>query len=351
VTTTPTPDGVDLDRLGLWFASRVPTYSGAPLVATLIAGGRSNLTYVVTDGTTEWVLRRPPLGHVLPTAHDMAREARVLGALADTAVPVPVVVGFEDDVAVNDAPFYVMEKVDGVIYRDARSLATLSAEDATRVSHALVDVLVDIHAVDYEAVGLGDFGRPDGYCERQVRRWGEQWERSKTREIPAVDEVARRLRAALPRSGTPTIVHGDYRLDNTMMALDDPGRIVAVLDWEMSTLGDPLADLGLFLLYWGQSDAQVIATGSAIGSQDGFLDHDGIVDAYERRSGRDLAELDWYEVFAAYKLAIIVEGINARFQMGKTLGEGFEAMGAMVAGLIDAALERSSRSSIAALRG
>ena len=149
----------------------------------------------------------------------------------------------------------------------------------------------------------------------------------------------------------PTIVHGDYRLDNTMMALDDPGRIVAVLDWEMSTLGDPLADLGLFLLYWGQSDAQVIATGSALGAQDGFLDHDAIVEAYARRSGRDLSALDWYEVFAAYKLAIIVEGINARFQMGKTLGDGFEAMGAMVAGLIDGALERADRSSIAALRG
>ena len=351
MSTTPTPDGVDLDRLAPWFTEHVPGFTGAPLTATLIAGGRSNLTYVITDGTTEWVLRRPPLGHVLPTAHDMAREHRVLDALRDTAVPVPVVLGFCDDTDVNGAPFYVMEKVDGIIYRDARSLASLSATDAGRVSHALVDVLADIHAVDFTAVGLGDFGRPDGYCERQVRRWGEQWERSKTREIPAVDEVARRLRAALPRSSTPTIVHGDYRLDNTMMSLDDPGRIVAVLDWEMSTLGDPLADLGLFLLYWGQSDAQVIATGSAIGTQEGFLDHDGIVDAYAARSGRDLSELDWYEVFAAYKLAIIVEGINARFQMGKTLGEGFEAMGAMVAGLIDAALERADRSSIAALRG
>lgn len=351
MSTTPTPDGVDLDRLAPWFTTNVPGFTGAPLAATLIAGGRSNLTYVITDGSTEWVLRRPPLGHVLPTAHDMAREHRVLDALRDTAVPVPVVLGFCDDVEVNGAPFYVMQKVEGVIYRDARSLASLSSTDAGRVSHALVDVLADIHAVDYAAVGLEDFGRPDGYCERQVRRWGEQWERSKTREIPAVDEVARRLRAALPRSGTPTIVHGDYRLDNTMMSLDDPGRIVAVLDWEMSTLGDPLADLGLFLLYWGQSDAQVIATGAAIGDQDGFLDHDGIVEAYATRSGRDLSALDWYEVFAAYKLAIIVEGINARFQMGKTLGEGFEAMGAMVAGLIDAALDRADQSSIAALRG
>jgi aminoglycoside phosphotransferase (APT) family kinase protein len=184
-----------------------------------------------------------------------------------------------------------------------------------------------------------------------VRRWGEQWERSKTRELPEVDELARRLRAALPESGPPTIVHGDYRLDNTMMAKDDPGRIVAVLDWEMSTLGDPLADLGLFLLYWGRADAQVIATGAAIESQEGFLTRDEVVERYARVSGRPVDQMDWYQCFAAYKLAIIVEGINARYQMGKTLGEGFEAMGAMVSGLINGALDQANGSDIAALRG
>ena len=349
---TPIADpGIDLPRVQSWFAENIDGYSGAPLSASLIAGGRSNLTYLVNDGTNEWVLRRPPLGHVLPTAHDMAREYRVQHALASTAVPVPKILGFCDDLAINDAVFYVMERVDGVIYRDASSIASLSPTDAKNVSHALVDVLADIHAVDYNAIGLGDFGRPEGYCERQVRRWGEQWERSKTREIPAVDEVARRLKNALPASGSPTIVHGDYRLDNTMMDPTNPSRIAAVLDWEMSTLGDPLTDLGLFLLYWGQADAQVIATGSAIGSQDGFLDHDGIVEAYALRSGRSVDDLDWYEVFAAFKLAIIVEGINARFQMGKTLGDGFEAMGALVGGLVDGALQRASNSTIAALRG
>jgi aminoglycoside phosphotransferase (APT) family kinase protein len=244
-----------------------------------------------------------------------------------------------------------MELVDGVIYRDANALAALSADDARRASEVLVDVLVAIHAVDYESVGLADFGRPDGFLERQVRRWGEQWERSKTGDLPEVDELARRLRAALPVSGPPTIVHGDYRLDNTMMAADDPGRIVAVLDWEMSTLGDPLADLGLFLLYWGRADAQVIATGEAIGTQPGFLSRDEIVERYARVSGRRVDQLDWYQIFAAYKLAIIVEGINARFRMGKTLGEGFEAMGAMVSGLVNSALDQANRSEIAALRG
>jgi aminoglycoside phosphotransferase (APT) family kinase protein len=346
-----TPDGVDLDRLRPYFAANVAGAGDAPLSATLIAGGRSNLTYAVTDGDHTWVLRRPPLGHVLPTAHDMAREYRVMTALAPTEVPVPVTLALCEDNAVNDAPFYVMELVDGVIYRDGAALAALSPTDATRVSEVLVDVLASIHAVDYQAVGLGEFGRPDGFLERQVRRWGEQWERSKTRELPEVDELARRLRAALPTSGPPTIVHGDYRLDNTMMAPDDPGRIVAVLDWEMSTLGDPLADLGLLLLYWGRADAQVIATGEAIGSQPGFLSRDEIVERYARVSGRPVDELDWYQIFAAYKLAIIVEGINARYRMGKTLGDGFEAMGAMVSGLINSALDQANDSEITALRG
>ena len=348
---TSAPDGVDLERLRPYFAANVAGAHDAPLSATLIAGGRSNLTYSVTDGTSTWVLRRPPLGHVLPTAHDMAREYRVMTALAPTDVPVPRTLALCEDNDVNDAPFYVMELVDGVIYRDGAALAGLSPDDARRASEVLVDVLAAIHAVDYDAVGLGEFGRPDGFLERQVRRWGEQWERSKTRELPEVDELARRLRAALPVSGPPTIVHGDYRLDNTMMAKDDPGTIVAVLDWEMSTLGDPLADLGLFLLYWGRADAQVIATGAAIESQAGFLTRDEVVERYARVSGRPVDQMDWYQCFAAYKLAIIVEGINARYQMGKTLGEGFEAMGAMVSGLINGALEQANASDITALRG
>ena len=348
---TAPPDGVDLARLQPFFAQHVAGARDAPLTATLIAGGRSNLTYSVTDGSSTWVLRRPPLGHVLPTAHDMAREYRVMSALASTDVPVPRTLALCEDNAVNDAPFYVMELVDGIIYRDGTALAALSSDDARRASEELVDVLAAIHAVDYRAVGLGEFGRPDGFLERQVRRWGEQWERSKTRELPAVDELARRLRNALPESGPPTIVHGDYRLDNTMMATDDPGRIVAVLDWEMSTLGDPLTDLGLFLLYWGQADAQVIATGAAIKTQAGFLSRDEIVARYAQVSGRAVDQLDWYEILASYKLAIIVEGINARYQMGKTLGEGFESMGAMVSGLIENALEKADRSDIAALRG
>ena len=346
-----TPPGVDLERLRPWFAANVAGSTGGALTATLISGGRSNLTYAVGDDENRWVLRRPPLGHVLPTAHDMAREYKVLTALAPTAVPVPATLAFCDDVAVNDAPFYVMELVDGKILRTGAEIATLSKDEARRCSEELIDVLAAIHAVDYDTVGLSDFGHPDGYVERQVRRWGEQWERSKTRELPAIDELARRLRAALPVSPPPTIVHGDYRLDNTMLAPDDPGRIVAVLDWEMATLGDPLADLGLYMLYYVRDDAQTGNVGATISTDAGFLSRDDVVERYAKQSGRDVSALDFYEALAAYKLAIILEGIHARYLMGKTVGDGFEHIGAMVEVMVQGALDTASRSSIVALRG
>jgi len=342
---------VDLERLRPWFAAHVAGATGGSLHASVISGGRSNLTYFVGDDTHEWVLRRPPLGHVLPTAHDMAREYKVLAALAATAVPVPAPLAFCDDAAVNDAPFYVMEKVDGEILRTPADMAGLTADDARRCSEELVDVLVAIHAVDYASVGLADFGRPDGYVERQVRRWGEQWQRSKTRELPAIDELARRLRNAIPESPPPTIVHGDYRLDNTMLAPGDPGRIVAVLDWEMATLGDPLADLGLFLVYWARDEAQTGNVGATISTDSGFLSRDAVVARYAEKSGRDVSQLDFYEALASYKLAIILEGIHARFLMGKTVGDGFQHIGALVEVMAQGALDATSRSSIAALRG
>jgi aminoglycoside phosphotransferase (APT) family kinase protein len=349
--TTGGPEGVDLESLRRYFADHVAGADGRALSAELIAGGRSNLTYGITDGEHEWVLRRPPLGHVLPTAHDMAREYKVITALVDTDVPVPRTYALCEDNDVNGAPFYVMERVHGRVLRTGEELASLTPDEAAACSRELVDVLARIHRVDYEAVGLADFGHPDGFMERQLRRWGQQWERSKAEDLPAVDEVARRLRNALPESGPPTIVHGDYRLDNTMLANEDAGRVAAVLDWEMSTLGDPLADVGLFLLYWGQSEAQIIATGQAIDEQAGFASRDEVVELYAKETGRDVDNLDFYVVFAFYKLAIIVEGIAARYRMGKTLGEGFEHMGQMVKSLVDEALEQANQSSIPALRG
>ena len=205
-------------------------------------------------------------------------------------------------------------------------------------------MLADLHAVDYEAVGLGDFGRPDGFLARNVARWGKQWSANKQREIPAIDELARRLDAALPESGPPAIVHGDYRLDNTMLAPDDAGRIVAVLDWEMSTLGDPLTDVGLLLVYWGGGAESAILTAQGVGEVPGFISTDEIIERYGAATGRDLTHLDFYVVFAMYKLAVILEGINARFLMGKTLGEGFDNMSEAVVALAEGALARANAS-------
>jgi aminoglycoside phosphotransferase (APT) family kinase protein len=296
------------------------------------------------------VLRRPPLGHVVATAHDMAREYRVLHALAGSEVPVPRVDALCEDVEVNGAPFYVMERVEGRVLRSARDMVDLTPEDARRASIELIDVLARLHAVDYESVGLADFGRPDGFLARNVARWGKQWLANKTRELPQIDELARRLVAALPESGPAAIVHGDYRLDNTILAADDPGRIVAVLDWEMSTLGDPLTDVGLFLAYWA-NDGPAVGSSAAIAAVDGFLAADEIVDRYAAQSGRSVEHLDFYVVFATYKLAVILEGIHARFLMGKTLGEGFTDMGPVVVELADRALDLADRSPDRALHG
>lgn len=350
---TATPEGLDLVALRSWFAAHVPGAGDGPLEASLIAGGRSNLTYVVTDGAREWVVRRPPLGHVLETAHDMAREHRVISALEGSPVPVPVTRALCDDPAVIGAPFYVMDKVEGRVVRSTAELATFAPDDARAVSNELIDVLAALHGINYASVGLADFGRPDGFLARNVARWGKQWQANRTRELPAIDELARRIGAACPESGPPAIVHGDYRLENTMLAPDAP-RIVAVLDWEMSTLGDPLTDLGLFLVYWvhwgNDDEAGTLATGGASGLP-GFIGLDEVVERYARLTGRDLSNLDFYIVFAFYKLAVILEGINARFLMGKTVGEGFDQMGQMVTALVDAAFSVADASEIRALRG
>ncbi|MBM3691981.1 MAG: phosphotransferase family protein [Actinobacteria bacterium] len=349
---TTSPDGLDLDALRGFLVGHVAGAGDRALRASLIAGGRSNLTYHVTDGVHDWVVRRPPLGHVLATAHDMGREYRVMSALQGTAVPVPVTRALCTDDAAIGAPFYVMDRVEGRVVRSTDELAAFPAGDARAVSHALIDVLAALHGIDPDAVGLGDFGRPDGFLARNVARWGTQWAANKTRDLPQIDELARRIHAALPTSGPAAIVHGDYRLENTMLAPDRP-EIVAVLDWEMSTLGDPLTDLGLFLVYWVHWDAgdgPPLTTGGASGLP-GFITIDEVVDRYARATGRDLGDLDFYIVFAFYKLAVILEGINARFLMGKTVGEGFDRMGEMVTRLLDAAFDLADRSEIRALRG
>lgn len=322
------------------------------LVFELIGDGRSNITYRVSAGERSWVLRRPPLGNVLPTAHDMAREFRVISALADTAVPVPGVFALCEDTAVNDAPFYVMEYTPGVIVGGTELPKGYAEKPAERraMSLALVDTLVALHAIDPDSVGLAGFGRPEGYVERQVRRWSKQWERSSTGPLPEIDELSRRLHAALPESPGPAIVHGDYRLGNMALDPSDPARVIAVFDWEMATLGDPLADLGYTLIYWSDP-GETSGTLPGVVSGPGMLTRAEIVAEYANRSGRDVAAVDFYQVLAAYKLAIISEGIYARFLAGQTLGDKFKGTTRQTGALAQRALRIANASSDAKLRG
>ena len=305
---------------------------------SLLSGGRSNLTYRVEWGGHRWVLRRPPLGHVLRTAHDMRREARVLGALAPTAVPVPAVVAVCEDDHVLGAPFYIMEAVEGPILRTDQDLAQLDGETARSLAHAFVDTLADLHNVVPGEVGLADFGRPDGYLERQLSRWAAQLAGSDCRTVEGFDELARRLEDRLPVSQGHALVHGDYRLDNVIVDPDDPGRIRAVLDWEMATLGDPLADVGLFHLYWigwAGIDNPIAGTPGLLPAFPAWAE---LAERYARRSSLKLDDLDWYLAFAAYKLAVILEGIHYRHRNGLTVGEGFGEIGAMVPQLVQRGL-------------
>lgn len=322
------PPGLDLERLHAHLARELPGGpAGGALGAELIEGGRSNLTYRVTDGASQWVVRRPPLGHVLATAHDMRREYRVISALRATSVPVPRALLLCEDESVIGAPFYVMEFVRGTPYRTARELAELGAERTRGVVLSLVDTLVELHAVDPAAVGLGDFGRPEGFLDRQLRRWGKQLEASRSRELSGIDELRAALGGTLPGSPAPTVVHGDYRLDNVLVGADD--RIEAILDWEMSTLGDPLTDLGLLVMYSEQEDIPDSPISTTRGAP-GHPEPAELIERYAAGSGRDVSRVAWYTAFAYFKLAVILEGIHYRFTLGRTLGAGFDRIGDLV---------------------
>jgi aminoglycoside phosphotransferase (APT) family kinase protein len=329
------PPGLDLARLADHLERERPGLAAGPLTARLIPGGRSNLTYAVTDGTRSWVVRRPPLGHVLATAHDMAREFTVISGLHGTAVPVPEPLLLCADETVLGAPFYVMEHVAGVPYRSAAELDRLGPARTRQVVLALVDTLVALHAVDPAAVGLAEFGRQEGFLERQLRRWGKQLDASRSRELPGIDALAAALGGRLPRSGPATVVHGDYRLDNVLVGPDD--RIRAVLDWEMSTLGDPLTDLGLLVMYSERlpvEDSPVATTAGAPGHPEAAE----LVARYAAGSGRDVTDIAWYTAFAFFKLAVILEGIHYRFTLGRTVGAGFDRIGELVPVFIERGL-------------
>jgi len=339
-------EGIDAGPVSDWFDAQIAGAAG-PYRFELIAGGRSNLTYKVTDsGGHAYVLRRPPTSHVLPSAHDMGREHRIIRALGPTAVPVAPALGFCDDEAVNGRPFYVMGYVDGHVIRDVHTAENVYSPAQRRAAaEDLVDVLVELHRVDPDAIGLGDLGRKDSYIERQLRRWYGQFQQSaalQDRRVPVIDEMHDFLAAHIPEQGPAAIVHGDYRLDNTMF--DDEGKVVAVLDWEICTLGDPLADVGLLMVYWTEPGDPRVPLGMTPTLAEGFPSRADLRRRYGERSGRDLAALDFYVAFGYWKLACIVEGVFARYAGGAMGGDrsGFETMAQQVTDLGRAAREAAS---------
>jgi aminoglycoside phosphotransferase (APT) family kinase protein len=341
--TVAAPDGIDQRPVEAWFGEKVAGVE-LPLRFERIAGGHSNLTYRVIDAAGEsWALRRPPLGKRLGSAHDMGREHKVVSALGGTEIPVAPVVGLCEDESVNGAPFYVMEFVEGPILRGLAEAETFPDEgDRRAIGERVADTLVQIHAVDPDAAGLGDLGRKEDYVARQLRRWKGQWEKSKTRELEPIDRVHEALSARIPEQGPATIVHGDYRLDN--MILTESGEVAAVVDWELCTLGDPLADVGLLMVYWPERGEDAIALGMPANLAPGFPTREELTARYAERSGRDLSELDFYVALGYWKLAIILEGVYARYTAGGygKVNEGVEAFARLVERLADEA-ERIER--------
>jgi aminoglycoside phosphotransferase (APT) family kinase protein len=310
MTEAASPQGINTPVVTQWLRDHV-RYLAAPFAFQLVAGGHSNLTFQVTDAAgRKVVLRRPPISHVLSTAHDMGREYRIISALRDTPVPVPAALAYCDDDAVNGRPFYVMDFVDGYVLRDAaQTRAALDERTRQQAGEDLVDVLVALHQVHIDAVGLGTLARRDGYIERQLRRWHGQFQQSQqqAREAgvfspaPLIDEVHQELGRRVPAQAGAAIVHGDYRLDNTVLSA--AGRVVAVLDWELCTLGDPLADVGTFLMYWARPATEL----------PGFPAAAELAARYAAGSGRDLSDLPFYLAFAHWKLACIMAGVYVRY--------------------------------------
>jgi aminoglycoside phosphotransferase (APT) family kinase protein len=332
-------DGIDAQRVEAWFGANVDGVE-PPLSFEQIAGGRSNLTYRVEDTRgNRWALRRPPIGKTLGSAHDMGREHTVVSAMAATDVPVAPIAGYCTDESVNDAPFYVMDFVEGPILRMRPDAEPYDEAQQRRIGENVIDTLVDIHAVNPDEIGLGDLGKKEDYVARTLRRWQGQWDKGHTREIPLIDEVHERLEARIPEQGPATVVHGDYRLDNMILTPDAAG-VAAVVDWELCTLGDPLADVGMLLVYWGDRDADLFPLFEPATTAPGFQSLDEVKSRYTERSGRDLSQVDYYVALGLWKLAIILEGVYARYtagQYGDQVDEGVKAFGENVIKLAEEA--------------
>ncbi|GAA5146199.1 phosphotransferase family protein [Nocardioides marinquilinus] len=334
--------GFDAAAFRRWYDEQRPGELAGPVRAEVIAGGRSNLTYVVTDGARELVVRRPPLGHVQATAHDMRREYTAMAALADSDVPVPFVRAHCTDDDVLGAPFYVMDRVDGVAYRSRAQLEEVGADDTAALAHGMVEVLARLHSVVPDEVGLGDFGRPAGFLERQVRRWGKQLEGSATRPLPDAETLLARLAGSVPDDGEPGVVHGDYRLDNLLCVAGDPHPVKAVVDWEMATLGDPLTDVALLLVYDGLAQTPGGAAIADAPAAPGYPDRETQLATYETAGGRPLGDLSFHLGLAYLKIAVILEGIHHRFLAGQTVGEGFDRIGEAVEPLLASGLDATA---------
>ena len=339
-------EGIDTDGVTAWFEANIACRP--PLSFELFPGGRSNLTFRVTDDSgNKFVLRRPPTSHVLPTAHDMGREYRIIRALGSTSVPVPEAIGFCDDETVNGRPFYVMGYVDGHVLRDPAIVEKVFTPDQRRVAaEDLIDVLATLHAVDVDDIGLGDLGRREGYIERQLKRWYGQYQHSATmqgRKVEPVEEMHDYLASRIPVQDSAGIVHGDYRLDNTLFG--DDAQVLAVLDWEICTLGDPMADLGLLMVYWSEPGDTNLPLGVAPTASDGFPSRAELVSRYAARSGRDVSALDFYVSFGYWKLACILEGVLARYVGGAMGGDrtSVESLGDQVRLLAEMSREAAGR--------
>ncbi len=337
---TEAPGGINSETVSRWMAGAAPGLR-QPLEFVPITGGASNLTYLVTDASgARFVLRRPPLGHVLASAHDMGREHRIISALAPTSVPVAPAIGLCTDDSVNGAPFYLMHFVEGsIVFNHADGLA-VEPDLRPIMTHSLIDTLADLHAVEPDEVGLGDLGRREDYCARQLRRWKRQVDDGSDRTVPLVDELHDRMTTGMPPQQGAGIVHGDYRLDNCMMGHD--GSVAAVLDWELCTLGDVLADLGGMVMWWGDDPRAVGRLADVPTRVEGFGSSADMVDQYARRSDRDISDLPWYVAFQHWRLACITEGVRVRYAAG-AMGDQNETGGDEIAVAIDYLLERAKQ--------
>ena len=323
---------IDIDALATYLRGRIEGVESGLLIEQF-PGGHSNLTYLLKTGRREYVLRRGPLGPVPPKAHDMAREYKVLSAVGPLFPPAPRVYVLCEDPSVIGGVFFVMERRTGIVLRDQVPPEIAGQPDyAARISAAFIDCLIQLHAIDIYANGLSMLGRPEGFLDRQVHGWADRWEHCKTEDLPPMDHTIAWLAAHKPDSPSPALVHNDYKLDNIMLLAADIDRIEAVLDWEMATVGDPLADLGLTLCYWiAAADPDVSSAGvPAISAGRGWYTHDQLIERYARKTGRDVSRISWYEVLGVFKLAVILQQIYFRFHCGQTSDERFRHFDARV---------------------